>query len=194
VTKVHENFDKSLELTLDKSIEGGFSNRLADRGGPTNEGITLLTLRHFFKDFDYGDFDGDGDIDINDILLLDTPDKASPVYRVWFWEPSKCDDLPSGVDYIVFDSAVNHGPKNAGIFLQRAINWQELNIKVDGCIGPATVHAANLCRRQSLVSRLLSERDIFYRKIIASDPAQEANFRGWMNRLAKVAANVKQFN
>lgn len=185
------NFDKSLPLVL--ASEGGFSNVTGDRGKATNQGITLKTLKDFYAAFDYGDWDEDGDIDIMDIVMLDTPDKAAPIYRKWFWDRIRGDELPSGVDYLIFDSAVNHGPKNAGIFLQRAANRQGINLTVDGSIGPMTIWAVSEREPQWLIADILRERDIFYKKIIARDPSQSKFERGWMNRLAAVGKNVRSF-
>lgn len=186
-----ENFDQSLKFVL--ADEGKFSDIPEDRGGPTNQGITLVTLIHYHAHFDYGDFDLDGDVDIDDIRLLDEPEEAAPVYRRFFWDVIRGDALPAGVDYVSFDSAVNHGPKNAGIFLQRVINRWGLSLKVDGSIGPITIQAVQGCDCQGLITDILRERDIFYRKIVARDPSQEEFFKGWMNRLARVAVNVREF-
>jgi lysozyme family protein len=185
-----ENFDKSLRFVL--ASEGKFSNIPADRGGPTNQGITLGILIHYHAHFDYGDMDNDGDVDINDIRLLDEPEEAAPIYRRWFWDAVSGDKLPAGVDYITFDGAVNHGPKNAGIFLQRAINRWGLNLKIDGSIGPVTIKAV-VGHNGRLVTDILRERDIFYRKIVVYDPSQEIFLKGWLNRLAKIAVNVREF-
>jgi lysozyme family protein len=186
-----ESFEQSLKFVL--ADEGKFSDIPEDRGGPTNQGITLKTLKEYHAHFDYGDFDHDGDVDIEDIRLLDTPEEAAPIYRRWFWDAVQGDALPAGVDYIIFDSAVNHGPINAGRFLQRASNRQRGNLVTDGIIGPATIQRVQGHDRQELITDILRERDIFYRKIIARDPSQEKFFRGWMNRLARISVNVRAF-
>jgi len=189
--EVKDNFEKSLKFIL--ADEGGFSNRLNDRGGPTNLGITLKTLKNYYADYDYGDFDMDGDCDIDDLRLLDTPEEAAPIYKKWFWDVIRGDDLPAGVDYVVFDGAVNHGPKNTGIFLQRALNRWGLTLKIDGIIGPVTIKAAATHGSSMFITDILRERDIFYRKIVAKDPSQIEFFQGWLNRLGKVAVNVRTF-
>ena len=188
---MRENFSKSLRFIL--ADEGKFSDVPADRGGPTNQGITLTTLIHYHAHFDYGDFDLDGDVDINDIRLLDEPEEAAPIYRKYFWDVVRGDDLPSGVDYVIFDSAVNHGPRNAGIFLQRAVNRAGRKLTIDGSIGPITAKMVWECDRQGLITDILRERDIFYQKIVANDLSQEKFFKGWMNRLARVAVNSREF-
>ena len=185
-----DNFEKALRFVL--ADEGKFSDIAADRGGPTNQGITLGTLMRYHAHFDYGDFDQDGDVDSDDIRLLDTPEEAAPIYKRWFWDAIRGDQLPTGVDYVIFDAAVNHGPKNAGKQLQKALNRWGLDLKVDGSIGPVTIKAV-VDHDGFLVTDSLRERDIFYRKIVTCDPSQEVFFRGWMHRLAKVEANVKTF-
>ena len=186
-----ENFDKSLGFVL--ADEGKFSDIPADRGGPTNQGITLKTLVNYHAHFDYGDMDNDGDVDINDIRLLDEPEETAPIYKKWFWDVVRGDSLPAGIDYLTFDGAVNHGPKNAGIFLQRALNRWGLNLKIDGSIGPVTIKAVIGHGGSELVRDILRERDIFYRKIVSCDPSQEKFFKGWMNRLSRVAVNARTF-
>ena len=188
---MRDNFDKALKFVL--AGEGKFSDIPADRGGPTNQGITLKTLMDYNAHFDYGDFDQDGDIDIYDILLLDEPEEAAPIYRKWFWNAVKGDELPTGVDYVVFDSAVNHGPRNAGSLLQRAVNRMAYGLTVDGLIGPVTIQAVLWADPEILITDILRERDIFYRKIVAQDPSQEVFMKGWLARLAKVAVNVREF-
>lgn len=186
-----DNFDKSLGFVL--ASEGGFSNVAGDRGKATNQGITLKTLQDYYTAYAYGDWDEDGDIDLLDITMLDTPEKAAPIYRKWFWDKVRGDELPPGVDYLTFDGAVNHGPKNAGIFLQRAANRQGINLTVDGLIGPMTIWAVSEREPQWLIADILKERDIFYKKIIARNPSQAKFERGWMNRLAAVGKNVRGF-
>jgi len=44
--------------------EGSFCAHPKDKGEPTNLGITLKTLQQSYADFEYGDFDKDGDVDI----------------------------------------------------------------------------------------------------------------------------------
>ena len=180
-----ENFMKSLELIL--KYEGGFSghNHDHDRGGPTNLGITLRTLQNFYNQYGYGDFDRDGDIDVDDIRLLDTIEKAAPVYKTYFWDAMKLDNYPSRVDFILFDFAVNSGPKNAVKLLQRALNkLQEYSLIIDGIAGPKVRSAMNKVDIELLICALLNERDIFYRKIVAMDHSQEVFLRGWLNRVA----------
>lgn len=186
-----ENFDKALEKVL--RYEGGFSNHLKDSGGATNQGITLATLKDFYVEYDYGDLDGDGDVDVNDILLLDTPEEVAPIYKKYYWDKMKLDHMLSGVDFLLFDFGVNSGPRNAIKILQKALNRQGTKLAIDGSLGPVTYEKAIEAHQEQLILDMLIERNIFYRKIVAQRLDQSVFFRGWMNRLANVTKDVKEF-
>lgn len=166
------NFKRSLEFILQS--EGGYVNNPTDRGGETNMGIA----KKFYPD--------------EDIKNL-TVERVGEIYRRDYWDKVRGDDLPSGVDYVIFDSAINHGPKQAGFLLQRGLNRVcSPALEVDGIIGPQTLQ---LCETggDSLVREILREREIFYRKIVARDSSQEVFMKGWLNRLAQISVNVKAF-
>jgi len=186
-----ENFPACLKLIL--SSEGGFVDHALDRGGATNQGITLATLRQYRKDYDYGDLDGDGDVDVDDVFLLETPEEAAPIYKRLFWDRMRLDELPGGVDYLLFDFGVNSGPKNAARILQKALSRMGYNLDLDGILGSKTIEAAKNADPDQLIRNMLLERDIFYRKIVACDISQDIFFKGWMNRLARVTTEVRHF-
>lgn len=172
-----ENFQKSLAFVL--AAEGGYSDDPTDKGGETNFGAKNFGISK----------KSHPDEDIENMTL----ERAGEIYLAEYWTPIRCDELPSGVDYVIFDSAVQHGLINAGRFLQRASNRQIGTLTTDGVIGDLTIRNVGRCEPRGLICDILRERDIFYRKIIARDISQEKFFRGWMNRLAKVAVNVKEF-
>ena len=96
------------------SHEGGYVHDWRDPGGETKFGISKRS---------YPDFD---------IAAL-TLDDAREIYLRDYWLVAGCNLLPVGLDYAVFDAAVNCGPDNAARWLQRAVGAAE-----DGRIGPAT--------------------------------------------------------
>jgi len=169
---MHGNFDKSLKFVL--TGEGGYIDHPNDLGGETKYGISKRSHP---------------DEDIPNLTL----ERAGEIYWADYWNPISGDDLPSGIDYVTFDSAVNHGPRTAGSLLQRAVNRMAYGLTVDGLIGPVTIQAVLWANPEILITDILRERDIFYRKIVAQDPSQEVFFRGWLARLAKVAVNVREF-
>jgi lysozyme family protein len=120
----------------------------------TNLGVTLATARRLGIDVD-----ADGDTDITDIMLL-KPEHAAKVYRHSYWNTVRGNDLPSGVDYVVFDFAVNSGPSRSMKFLQRA-----LGVRVDGVIGPITLDAAYEGEPAALVKKLCFARLAWLRNL-----------------------------
>lgn len=119
------NFDASLAKVL--VHEGGYSNHPADPGGATMKGV----IQRVYDG--YRDRNG---LARQSVKLL--PDKElKDIYRLQYWNAIRGDELPSGIDYCVFDAAVNSGPGQAAKWLQRA-----LGIKADGALGMVTVGAA----------------------------------------------------
>lgn len=187
-----KNFDAALEEVL--RYEGGFTNHPLDKGGPTNLGITLGNLKDFHDEYDYGDLDGDGDIDIQDIILMDTKEEAAPIYKKYYWDRMSLDSYPARIDFLMFDFGVNSGPRNAGKILQRALNRQADEVLlVDGAVGPKTLMYLDLANLDTLIADMLMERDRFYRQIVENNPSQAAFLKGWLNRLSNVAGEVREF-
>jgi len=186
-----ENFEKSLEKVL--VYEGGYSNVANDSGGATNLGITLQTLKQFYSETGYGDLDHDGDVDINDIKLLDTQEEVSRIYKKDYWDKMKLDDFPGGIDFLMFDFGVNSGPGNATKLLQKSLKYQDFDILVDGKLGSFTISAVKKSNINILIKSMIKERTNFYLKIVENKPSQKVFLQGWLNRLLKVSKEVYEF-
>ncbi len=128
-------YDRALDFTL--AVEGGVSDDPRDLGGYTKKGVSLLLLK--LKNLD---LDGDGIVTPADVDLL-TDDQIRDVYRTEFWDRIKGDDLPAAVAFLVFDTAVNTGPRDAAIWLQKALCQVGIKVAVDGAIGGKTISAVN---------------------------------------------------
>lgn len=116
--------------------EGGFVNDKSDRGGATNMGITIGTMRAL-----KADIDGDGDIDVDDVKKL-TRERAVDIYlKQYFYRPG-IDRLHPAIQDTVFDMYVNAG-NNAIILLQTLANRFGANLNVDKNLGPRTAAAVN---------------------------------------------------
>lgn len=144
---MESNFKNALKLIL--KHEGGFVNHPKDPGGATNKGITIETYRvHYGRDKTVQD-------------LKDIPqDHLESIYKEGYWDKAKCNELPSGVDIIVFDMAVNAGVKRAAIILQRAVGVED-----DGAIGPLTLEAVAKNDPVRIIKNYTEQRMKFYRSL-----------------------------
>ena len=102
------NFKSSLKHVL--VHEGGWADHPDDPGGPTMKGVTLLTYRRHF-----------GEDKSKDDLRNISEAELEKIYRSGYWNKCHCDELPTGVDYAVFDAAVNSGPRRSAKWLQAAV-------------------------------------------------------------------------
>ena len=155
-------FRDALRLVL--KWEGGFSNHPNDPGGATNLGITHRTLSEW-----YGRA-----VPIEDLRSL-TVGEAEPLYRSNYWDACRCQELPNGVDLMIFDCAVNQGPGRAKRLLQRALGVAE-----DGVLGQVSMKAALSHDRLTLIDELAAQRAVHYARL------DRAFHLGWFRRLSAV--------
>ena len=120
---MNANFEKALALVLEH--EGGYVNHPSDPGGMTNLGVTKRVWEEWVGH----------EVDEKTMRGL-TPEIVGPMYKAKYWDKVKGDDLPAGVDYCVFDAAINSGPGRAAKWLQAAVG-----VDPDGGIGPKTLQA-----------------------------------------------------
>ena len=164
------NFPAALALVL--KAEGGFVNHKFDPGGMTNLGVTRNVWKEWVK----------RDVDEAEMRSL-TPELVTPLYKARYWDACKCDDLPRGVDYAVFDSAVNMGPGRAAKLLQAA-----LGVTADGSIGRATIAAATAADPVELLEAFSLGKEAFYKSL----PTFATFGKGWLNRVAHVQDAAEQ--
>lgn len=161
-----------------KVSEGGYVNHPADRGGPTKYGITLGTLQRWRTD---------NSLKAKDVRDL-TWSEAKSIYRAYYWDTVRATEMPKGIDYMMFDMAVNHGPRGAARILQRA-----LGVTPDGIIGPITMTAAKQQVPQFLAQSIRDERARFFQDIVRRRPSQEVFLEGWLKRNERVLTDAVAF-
>jgi lysozyme family protein len=123
------NFEKALSLVL--VHEGGFSDDKHDPGGRTFQGIIQT---------EYDTYRRSKGLPLRDVIKLE-PAERDEIYRGNYWDPSRADALPAGLDYVVFDGAVNSGLSRSVKWLQRALG----SVPIDGHLGPITLAAVGQC-------------------------------------------------
>ncbi|WP_245489916.1 glycosyl hydrolase 108 family protein [Mesorhizobium sp. M1A.F.Ca.IN.020.03.2.1] len=158
------NFARALALVL--KSEGGWSDRKADPGGATMKGVTLANFRRYVK----------ADASKADLRKI-TDGQVATVYRRFYWDAVSGAELPYGVDYAVFDFAVNSGPGRAAKYLQAV-----LGVAQDGRIGPATLAAARAKPAGVVIDILCDARLAFLQRL----PIWPTFGKGWRARVASV--------
>lgn len=159
------------------SFEGGWANHPNDHGGATNMGVTLKTWMSVGFDKDL-----DGDIDVDDLRLIDTSDVVERVMRPSYWNKMRGDQIESqAVANIIVDWAWMTGPVKVAKKIQRIVG-----VTADGIVGPMTIAAINGMNDYKLFCAIMAERRAFYQDIVRNDPSQSVFFNGWMRRLLAI--------
>lgn len=148
--------------------EGGYVDHPSDPGGATNWGITIGTLSNArgYR------------VTKQDVKDL-TKEEATLIYKARYWDSVKGDQLPSGVDYAVYDYSVNSGPGRAGKELQRVVG-----ASVDGVIGTETLDRVRTCGKTSreIIIEICDRRLAFMKRL----KHWRTFGKGWSRRVSDV--------
>lgn len=173
---MQSNFELCLSLVL--GHEGGYSDHPNDAGGKTNHGVIQTVYDSYRR--------RKGMIPRH--VQQITMGEIREIYKTLYWDKIEGDQLPVGIDYCVFDAAVNSGPSRGARWLQQAINKvaRTSRLKVDENIGPSTLDASDDYDPIALIDVMLDLRIGFMRvsKNTKTGAALWPSFgRGWTNRL-----------
>ena len=165
---MNQNFDKALAAVL--VHEGGYVFNPKDPGGETNLGCTKAVWEEHCGHM----------VDTKTMKAL-TPADVGPLYKAKYWDKVKGDDLPSGVDYVVFDAAINSGPSRAAKWLQACVN-----VYADGVIGDKTIQAVQNKDPKELINDYCAYR-LAYLKMLQT---WDTFGKGWERRVKEVNATA----
>jgi len=138
-----QNYDFCIREVL--KSEGGYTNDPADSGGETNFGITQRETSIPVKTM--------------------TKDQAIAIYKKKYWDTVDGDNLPSGVDYTVFDYGVNSGVARAKKIYNQFKDEKDPNV---------------------LINKINDERQAFLNNLAVRRPKDQKFLRGWTSRVARV--------
>lgn len=159
------NWDTCFRLVL--KHEGGFVNHPRDPGGMTNLGVTRRVWEAYVGHL----------VDEADMRSL-TPDLVKPLYKKLYWDKVRADSLPMGVDYAVYDFAVNSGVDRAAKMLQTIAG-----VTADGVIGPKTLAEVGSLPPVNTIRSLCAARESFLRSL----PTWPTFGKGWLRRVNDVS-------
>lgn len=158
--------------------EGGYVNHSADRGGPTNFGITAMSYAEYFKCHK--------DAVTADMIKAIPKMLAEKIYYTLYYVRPNIVSLHPIVQPIIFDMAVNHGRRGAVKILQTTLGSLGYpGINIDGMIGKKTIDTTAQAVKElgnHLISSLVDSRIDYYKNIIETDPSQAVFEDGWIAR------------
>lgn len=154
------SFDDAFNVVV--SSEGGYVNDPKDPGGETKFGISK---RSYPK------------VDIKNLTL----GQAKAIYKRDYWDKVNGDALPHEVGLIVFDAAVNSGPRIAVEWLQ-----QSVGVVIDGIIGAQTLKAVHAKGTMDCAVELTARRLVFMTHL----PTWSHFGLGWSRRVCRLLALV----
>ena len=161
---MESNFDQSLKLVL--KSEGGYVNNPKDPGGETMMGVTKNAWSTWLK----------RPIEDGEMAKLTVAD-ITPFYKALYWDKSYCNQLPTGIDYMVFDASVNMGVGQSIKLLQKS-----LGCVPDGVIGANTMKAINDADAKTMIDKFSAQKELFYRSL-----GTFLTFgKGWLARIEQV--------
>ena len=176
---MNANFPNCLELLLIN--EGGYQddprdmgNRLSDgRSGATNLGVTQAVMEEWLHH-----------PVTNSYMRNLTPANVAPIYKRKYWDACRADELMAGLDYVVFDTAVNSGPGRSIKMLQTCVGTVP-----DGGFGSVTMAAVSQFKGDSLrtIINEFCDSRADYLRTLKLFPIYG---KGWLHRVEKVRAQA----
>lgn len=162
-------FDRALPRIL--VYEGGCVDDPKDPGGRTCKGVTQRVYSAFLKG---------RNLPAKDVWKI-SDDEVYGIYKLSYWDKICGDDLPEGVDLVVFDAAVNSGVGQASRWLQAAL--KSYKGQADGHIGDQTLNAVQAVTDQDLLIADYCARRLAMMQGLKTWPRYG---KGWEARVANV--------
>ena len=174
-------FERGMDFLL--KWEGGYVDDPDDPGGRVNMGVTQNT---------YNKWRAKNGLLAEDVLHI-TDQEVHAIYLQDYWKKVVRDWYPDNLAIVLFDTAVNMGPRRANSILQHAINetLPGANIAVDGAVGTRTLTALRDVladgRQQELLANYINARRGTYYSIVERRPQSAKFLNAWLNRLNDLA-------
>ena len=168
-------FNKIFEYIL--SVEGGYSNDKADKGGKTKYGIIEVEARKYGYKGDMKDL---------------SKEIAEDIYKNKYYLSNNLDKIKDKrVALSIADWTINSGSwglKKA----QLTINILKGDVLiVDGVLGEKSIQAINSINPELFLTQYHELQRKFYKAIVDNNPSQSVFLKGWLNRVIKKENYIK---
>ncbi|MCH9662863.1 MAG: hypothetical protein K0U66_04270 [Gammaproteobacteria bacterium] len=183
-------FESAMPLIREREGQR-YVNDPNDSGGATHHGITAKTLGRWRRLGRYA---------TNAEVKALTQEEATEIYRSWYWDAPRWEELPEGLRFVCFDMGINSGTGRSMRNLQEVLNLQAGFLKIndrlveDGHMGDLTIDMAKRVMGFShwfAVRDLLSiERRSAFIELAEARPkdrgyvlnAKKRQWNGWVTR------------
>jgi lysozyme family protein len=169
------NFAPSLKRLL--VHEGGKVDDPRDPGGRTNQGVTQRVYDMYRKT---------KKLAARDVYDMENAERDE-IYRQRYWNVIKGDQLPAGIDYMIFDGSVNSGNVQSVKWVQRALGSYYTG-RIDGVMGESTLAAIEDHPNHDELIERIAERRMLFLKALKHWPTYR---KGWTARVASVEATAQ---
>lgn len=167
--------EKIIDAILIREGRDKFTNRPADKGGPTKWGVTLRTLSKYRGK----------PVTIEDVKKLGEAEARDITYSVFIVEPGFHQITDEGLRGALVDFTYLFGADDSIPALQRIVD-----VFADGKLGPKTANRTNSIPARGVINQLSIERiNLHARRVVEDlqarhwfDGTQAENLRGWLNR------------
>lgn len=177
--KNRERFNAVIGESL--GFEGGYANSRFDMGGETNYGITVPFMKEYRHALPGGKTKPIKELTVGDALLL---------YKA-MWDRYRLGEINDWrVAYVLNDYMINSYSGGVAKRTQKILNKRNAMLATDGIFGAKTIAAINDSDTEWLIDEILTDRHRNFTGIVKKRRDQINNFKGWMNRLNKVAEAV----
>jgi len=161
---VNRNWNKSFDLVIVN--EGGYVDNKLDPGGATNWGCTQAVWEGYIGH----------KVSVDDMKAL-TKEDVKPLYKKRYWDAIHGDAIPSGLDYCLFDCAINSGVNRSAKIIQEIVG-----VFADGAIGNNTVSAITQLNPITAINEFCDKRQAF----LESLKTFPVFGKGWSKRVSEV--------
>lgn len=165
-----DGFARSLPFVL--AYEGGKVDNPKDPGGRTNQGVIQRVYDAWRTS--HGE-------PLQDVYKMSDGERDA-IFRKQYWDAVQGDKMPPGVDFALFDGAVNSGPKQSIKWMQRA-----LGLNADGVIGAMTLGALVNVDTESLIDDMIDRRETFLKAL----KTFKTFGKGWFDRTRRLRQSAK---
>ena len=161
---MNRNWNKSFDLVIVN--EGGYVDNKLDPGGATNWGCTQAVWEGYIGH----------KVSVDDMKAL-TKEDVKPLYKKRSWDAIHGDAIPSGLDYCLFDCAINSGVNRSAKIIQEIVG-----VFADGAIGNNTVSAITQLNPVTAINEFCDKRQAF----LESLKTFPVFGKGWSKRVSEV--------